>query len=544
MMKQPANLACTVVFLLLASFCASQTLEQKYDELLQDFFPVDGPGGTALVSRNGEVIYQKAFGKANLELDVDLTPDFIFRIGSITKQFTACAILRLADEGKLSLEDDITRYIEGFPANASTVTIEHLLTHTSGLVNDDLEKYTSDVWLLDFTPRELVDYFKDEPLRSTPGEKFAYNNVGYNILGYIIEKITGKSYGSYIEDTFFKLLGMHNSSYRDRFKVVKNAAYGYRRGKEGFQKADYSNETHVYAAGNLLSNAEDLSIWNNAVSDGKVVSKEMLEKAFTPYQLNDGSFSHYGYGWHIRNIQGRPMLDHGGLMDGFSSQALFIPEENVCVVILSNIELVYPQNTSYRMAAIAIDKPFEREEIQLTDKALTDFEGVYEAEDGKQRIVQVVDGALYTRRVDGGFMSVVPFEENTFSFKQTLGTLQFQRNDKGDVTAVISNDVYSTITWDRTQIDPKSFDYNVTTEDLQKYVGIYHSTYGSVLTVTLHDNQLSSQIAGRSKLLLIPTKKHAFAVFGADNQYTFKVEASGNVSGVTFSRRGTFKKHE
>ncbi len=186
---------------------------KQIDTLLNDLFEKGGPGGVALVVKDGKTVYRKAFGMANLELGVKMKPDHIFRIGSITKQFTSVAILKLIEEGKIKLDADISEYIKDYPTHGHKITIEQLLNHTSGIKSyTSMEEWDSEARKRDFTPSELVDYFKNKPMDFTPGEEFRYNNSGYILLGHIIELVSGKTYEEYIQENLFTPVGMTNSS--------------------------------------------------------------------------------------------------------------------------------------------------------------------------------------------------------------------------------------------------------------------------------------------------------------------------------------------
>ena len=222
-------------------------LTNEFDKLLTEQFKADGPGCTALVAHKGQVIYQKAFGMANLELNVPMQPDNVFRIGSITKQFTAIAILQLMEQGKLSLQDEITRFIPDYPTQGKKITVEHLLTHTSGI------KSTTDMptfWSMirkDMTPPELIDIFKNQPLEFDPGTNWKYCNSGYGLLGYIIEKVSKKTYPQYLEEAFFKPLGMTQSYFGSNTKLIKNQVAGYESDSNGvLQNASYISMTIPY----------------------------------------------------------------------------------------------------------------------------------------------------------------------------------------------------------------------------------------------------------------------------------------------------------
>ncbi|MCA1760767.1 MAG: beta-lactamase family protein, partial [Bacteroidales bacterium] len=253
----------------------SQNPEKQFDKILSEQNFENSPGFAVLVAKNDEVIYRKAFGYANLELDVPMKPEHIFRIGSITKQFTACAILKLEEEGKLSLQDDITKFIEDYPTHGHTITIEHLLTHTSGIKSyTSMKSWDAEMRKKDFSPEEMIDFFKNQPMDFAPGEEFRYNNSAYFLLGYIIEKASGKTYEEYLQEALFEPLGMVNSFYGNSSKVIKNRAAGYMKKEDEFINADFLSMTQPYAAGSLLSNVDDLFTWYTAVMNDKVISKE------------------------------------------------------------------------------------------------------------------------------------------------------------------------------------------------------------------------------------------------------------------------------
>jgi CubicO group peptidase (beta-lactamase class C family) len=228
----------------------SQDLSYKLDTTIQNQIDPDGPGVTVLIRHNGDIIYKKAFGMANIEQGIKMEPGHVFRIGSITKQFTACAILRLVEEGKISLEDDITKYLPGYPTEGRKINIEHLLTHTSGIKSyTGMEKWTDELRRKDFKPLELIEYFKVDTLEFEPGEKFAYNNSAYFILGYIIEKVSGMSYEDYIEHNFFMALGMDNSYYDHPEEIIPMRVSGYEMKGDTLINAPYLSMTQPYAAG-------------------------------------------------------------------------------------------------------------------------------------------------------------------------------------------------------------------------------------------------------------------------------------------------------
>lgn len=270
----------------------SQTFEQEFDLLLSKEYPATGPGAAALVAVNGKVIYRKAFGKANLELGVDMSPNNVFEIGSITKQFTAVSILMLVEQGKLKLDDDITKYIEDYPTHGHRITIHHLLTNTSGISSFTASDEWYDNRKKDYTKGEFISLFKKIPMLYAPGEKYHYSNIGFFLLAEVIEKISKKTYEEFVNEYIFKPLEMKNSSYGSRSKITLNRASGYDNVKdntdEDFNESETVNAEAIsfltfHSVGAILSTVNDLLLWNRAIRNNKLISEESKMKAFTNY---------------------------------------------------------------------------------------------------------------------------------------------------------------------------------------------------------------------------------------------------------------------
>jgi len=347
--------AITILVSQSQSITFAQTFELRVDSLLETKYQPAAPGAVFLIAQNGNIIYRKAFGLANLELNVSMKPDNVFEIGSMTKQFTAISILMLTEKGKLNLDDEITKFIPSYPTNGNKVTIHHLLTHTSGIKNYTRMKALRNISKQDLTPIELIDFFKNEPMDFVPGEQFKYNNSGYIILGYIIELLSGQSYASFVEENIFKKVGMTSSFYASRRKIIKNRTSGYHN-RNGYINARHISFTLPYASGSLMSNADDMLKWQEALKNNKLISKNMIDKAFTNYTLNNGDHINYGYGWHMREIDGTPSREHGGSIFGFKSMGVYVPSEDLYVIGLNNCDCNSPTEITKKIAALAIDK--------------------------------------------------------------------------------------------------------------------------------------------------------------------------------------------
>ena len=258
------------------------------DQLLSGTFKPGEPGAAVIVTRKGQTLFRKGYGMADLELQVPIEPDMVFRLGSVTKQFTAVAILMLEEQGKLSVSDPITKFLPDYPTQGHTITVEHLLTHTSGIRSYTEMPEWLPQWRKDFTLNELIDFFKNQPMDFAPDEKWLYDNSGYILLGAIIEKASGQSYEDFIRTKIFEPLGMKHSCYDHTERIIPKRVKGYERTSSGFQNAPYLSMTQPYAAGSLASSVDDLALWNSALWSNKLLKPESLAKAHKAHVLKDG----------------------------------------------------------------------------------------------------------------------------------------------------------------------------------------------------------------------------------------------------------------
>lgn len=332
----------------------SQNLESKIDSLISTKFKSENPGAVFLAVKKGKVIYRKAFGMADLEMNVKMKPEFVFEIGSMTKQFTAVSVLMLAERGKLKLDDEITRFIPDYPTHGNVITMHHLLTHTSGIKDFTSMKSIKDIAREDLSPKELVDFFKDQPMDFKPGEEYKYCNSGYALLGYVIEIVSGQTYEDFVIQNIFKKAGMENSYYARHDRIIKNRVSGYR-DKSGYVNANYISFSIPYASGSLMSTADDLLKWQNALNGNILLSPNYLEKAFTNYKLNNGIDIDYGYGWHLEKVKSKTIREHGGSIFGFKSMGVYEPTDQIYVVGLSNCECNSPTVITKEIASLLID---------------------------------------------------------------------------------------------------------------------------------------------------------------------------------------------
>jgi D-alanyl-D-alanine carboxypeptidase len=307
------------------------------DRLAGEALAVPGSAGLSIaVARGDHVILSKGYGKADLELDVPATEQTLFRIASVTKQFTAAAILRLIEQGQLALDDDITKYVD-FPTQGRTVTIRHLLAHTSGLPSyTDVPGFFERGLARDLAPAAVLDPVRNLPFEFEPGTKWAYSNTGYHLLGMILEKVSGRSYARHMQDEFFKPLGLLHT----RFDVASELIPGRARGYDVIDGAPVNaaplSMSIPFSSGGLLSTAGDLVQWQLALRSGKVLSPASWQLMTTPGKLADGSETRYGFGLFLDGIDGHPNLMHEGGIPGFNAILVLFTHEDLSIAVLSN----------------------------------------------------------------------------------------------------------------------------------------------------------------------------------------------------------------
>ncbi|WP_228236747.1 serine hydrolase domain-containing protein [Allomuricauda sp. M10] len=343
-----------VLILGIQSIMTAQDLESQIDKVLETKFERNGPGVVFLATKNGKIIYNKALGFSNLELEVPMEVENVFEIGSMTKQFTAVSILILIEEGKLNLNDDITKFIPDYPTNGHRITIHHLLTHTSGIKDFTKVKGLNAIAQNNMEPREIIDFFKNEPMDFAPGSEFKYNNSGYVLLGYIIEKVSEMSYEDFVEQRIFKKAGMSSSRYASHSEVIPKRASGYHK------REDFINTRHIsfsipYASGALMSTVADMLIWQEAIKNHVLLNKETTQMAFTNYTLNNGEPIHYGYGWHIKELDIKLSYEHGGSIFGFKSMGVYLPQADIYVIGLSNCDCNSPTEVTREIAKLVLN---------------------------------------------------------------------------------------------------------------------------------------------------------------------------------------------
>ena len=379
--------------------------------------------GTVLVARDGKVVLDKAYGMANIEWDIPNAPTTKFRLGSITKQFTAAAILLLEERGKLKIDDRIKTYLPDIPMSWERITVNNLLTHTSGIPNfTALSEYNAAKGRATTVDGTLAT-LRDKVLDFGPGEKMSYSNSGYLVLGSIIEKVSGQTYETFVAENFFTPLGMKDSGYDSNTQIIKRRASGYNRIPAGYVNAGYIHMSVPHAAGALYSTTEDLLKWEEALFGGKVVSKASLDRMLTPFKNN------YALGLTVWLENGRRVIAHGGSIDGFNTHMAYYPDTRTVVIVLSNVAGPVPGVIGGQLSAImhgeAVTLTSERKEITLPAAALSKYAGVYALAPAVTLTVALEGDQLTTQLTGQGKLPIYAQSETMFFLKVVDAQLEF-----------------------------------------------------------------------------------------------------------------------
>ena len=394
--------------------------------------------GVVLISSKGKTVYQQAFGNADREWKIPNSPQGKFEIGSLTKQFTAAAILQLAEEHKLDLNDKLSRYFPAFP-NADGITLHMLLNHTSGIANYTEAPGFNKLMALPLTKDSVIAIFSHQPPTAPPGAKFSYSNSNYFLLGCIIEQVSKKSYGDYLQANIFQKAGLANTMVNRTDSILALRANGYSRSeKDRWKNAAYHSMEIPFSAGSVISTAGDLLAWQNALWQGKIVSDSSLLKMTTPY------LGHYGYAMVIDSFAKHPRLWHSGSIPGFTSQSCRFPDQDISIIVLSNDEGFVGQITddlSSLLFGLPVRLPHVRKEIPMQTAVLEKYLGKYEIDQvsGSLKFELLIEnGKLYLKPDGRNFKMQLKPESETLFFldRDPEQEFEFILDEQGNVTEI------------------------------------------------------------------------------------------------------------
>ncbi len=519
------------------------------DWLFERVIKEDYPGAAVLVARNGDTLYQKGYGYANIENRVHVTPETKFRIGSVSKQFIGVAILKLQEAGKLSVQDKLSRFIPDFP-RGDEVTLHHLLTHTSGMHSytnkpDFLKTVASEV-----TSEELVDAIKKDKFDFDPGEKQAYCNSGYFLLGCIVEKVSGQSLDEYLMETLFEPLGMKDTGIHHWSLILAHEATGYAYEGGQLKKALDWDMSRAGGAGALYSTVDDLRRWNEGIFSGKVLNEASMKAAFTPARLNNGDIAKavspngYGYGWDLGKLRGLVSIAHGGGLHGFSSYLMHLPEKKLTVTVLVNSLPTIPELSSSAYARnIAEIYLFEEmaEQVSLVKdetvdpKIYDDYVGRYDYGDSMVLTVIRQGDRLLAQLSGQGQAEIFPRSESEFFWQVVDARVTFVRSEQGVVTGAVHHQGGNTLQ------APKLEDEEVADVDralYDTYVGDYELENVGPMTIVNEEGHLWGQLGNQPRFEMFPRTETEFFLRIVQASIIFAKDQNGQVTGLTLKQSG------
>lgn len=510
---------------------------ERMDQIVQQLVEARQFMGSVLVAKGDQIVFNKAYGSANLEWDVANTPTTKYRIGSITKQFTAVSILLLEERGKLKLDDPVKKHFAGAPAAWDGVTLKHLLSHTSGVASfTSFPKYPK-LKQFQTSAAELIGLFKDKPLEFAPGEKWVYSNSGYVLLGYIIEKASGMSYAEFVQANLFTPLAMADSGYDSNASVIARRAAGYTRSGESMNNADFVHMSVPHAAGALYSTTGDLLRWQRGLYGGKVLSAASLTRMTTPIK-ND-----YALGLGVQTGK-RKMYSHGGGIEGFNTYLAYYPDTQVTVVALSNVNGVAPNEIATKLGALmhgeAVVLTQERKQISVPREVLERYVGTY-ALSPALNVMVTLDGDQLLTQVSGQQHFPAFAESRTRFFLKAVDAQWEFVETAGKVTHVVLYQGGREIKAPRTS-DTVAVRREITlpTSALEQYVGTYQLRPGFDMVMKLEGEQLVLHPTGQGPDRLYAETADTFFSKVIDATIQFHRNGQGAVTHLTLNQ-GPFK---
>lgn len=370
------------------------------------------PGMSVAIARDGKIVFSRGYGEADVEMGVAAGPETIYRIGSITKQFTAAAIMRLVEAGEITLDDPLTKFLPDYPTQGQKVTVRHLLTHTSGIRNiTSIDRgYLQREFRLDLTDEELLDLFAGLPFNFEPGTQYSYTNSGYLLLGMIIEKVTGKSYPEYIEHELLEPLGLNHTLYCENSRVIANRAEGYSYEEDKLINSRYLSMRIPGGAGALCSTVGDLVRWTHLLHGGQVVSPTSLQQMTDSTTLATGERISYGFGLDVGKIFSHPVVQHGGGISGFSGMLTHYPDDGLTLAVLTNTSPGEADEIAIALARAAFG--MELINLPLKSEEIARYEGAYTVTMQSRTLdVEVFGkGEHLIMRIAGGWDSVLLYQ--------------------------------------------------------------------------------------------------------------------------------------
>ena len=560
-----------IAFVATLAISFGQSKTTQLDDLLNKYIEYGQFQGSVLVADQGKIIYKKGFGMANMEWDIPNAPDTKHRLGSITKQFTAMLIMQLVAEGKLDLQTPISKYLPDYSkVNGDKITIHQLLNHTSGTPNyTSFPNFFKEMSRNPYTPTEMLETFADSTLNFTPGERFAYSNSGYILLGAIIEKVTGKSYETVLQEKIFGPLKMENTGFDHHSTILKKRATGYEMQGSTPENSPYIDMSTPYAAGSMYSTVEDLFLWDQALYTEKLLPKKYMDMMYEKYVPAFGQF--YGYGWSVGHIpignskDSIAIIAHGGGINGFNTMITRMPQEKATVILLNNSGRAPLDDISIAINGILHGATYDLPKQSLAklvyneivDKNLNAGLAFYEKNKGSKEY-SVTESEMNTmgytllqaekkQEAEAVFKLNVEAYPKSFNAYDSYGEALMEQG-KNELAIVnykksvelnpASQHGIEMLKKLGVQTEGMVKDAVVPNSVLESYIGKYELQPGFIITVTKEGSQLKAQATGQSAFEIFPKSETEFYVKVVAAQITFNKNAAGTVESLTLFQGG------
>jgi CubicO group peptidase (beta-lactamase class C family) len=526
---------------------------KKVDAFLSQWDKNDMPGCAVGVVKDGRLVYKRGFGMANLDYDVPNTPSTLFNLASMSKQFTAMSIALLAQQGKLSLDDDIRKYVPELPKYDDAITIRHLIHHTSGIRDYEALVFFSGLGVDNaYSPKAILNMLaRQKNLSFKPGSKYQYNNSGYFLLGLIVERVSGKSLRAFAEENIFKPLGMkHTLFYDNRFEVIKNRASGYRVGPDKSIRARSSLYSLVGDRG-VLSSVEDLYLWGQNFYEPKVGNKELISMLTTPGTLNGGERLDYAFGLARGEYRGLPVIQHdGNIGSGYRVQMSRFPVQKFTAIVLCNNTAMNQYGIAQKLADIYLEGQFPvappvpkravedlPPAIALSEKEALRYAGIYaHPESGRVFRLSVKDGKLINSGLLKSETPVLPVSETRLLLVAGAGVTELNPvfRDSGSISEIRiltksgKPDVFVPV---KPPLDSP--------QQLPDYAGTYYcDELNADYKISLQGSSLALRIGDSIETRLVPSYADFFTIPGGEINLSFTRDARGKITGFVFSSAG------
>jgi CubicO group peptidase (beta-lactamase class C family) len=527
------------------------------DSLLSSNYPDNSAGINFIVTIDGKPVYRKSFGMSDIEAGKKLSPEDVMPIGSMSKQFAAVSLLKLVDQGKLSLHDNITKYLPDYDTHGSTITVENLLTHSSGIPSYTELKGFMELYKKQTGKEDMVKFFESEPLVFQPATNWSYSNSGYFLISMIVEKVSGKSYSDFVMDNILLPLKM-NDTYLgwSTSSPLPPTPKGYEPGDgESMTPSEGIFWSWTIGAGDVLSTVDDLAKWDAALYSGIGIKDEILNKAWTPYILSNGENSYYGYGWSISKTGGKTFVSHGGAITGFLSQGIRIPEDRIYIAALSNNmskdPSAFADRIALRLAGIDINDPVA---LSLNNDELQKYTGVYEmnrsggrvtANYGDQKMYRYItesNGELYVQSSGGSKSKLIPFANAEFFGEKSKTRYIFSEDASGRITSVTLRSYpfqlgpVEIARKTELPLPEEKKDIEITESLVKDYLGTYELMPGFNLEFLFEDGKFKVLPTGQSKEELFADSESKFYLKIVDATFEFKRGDDGKVNSVILTQ--------